>query len=303
MKFFSKKPRKRRTLMEKFIQIQTKASLYDGPFDNVVGWSAAGMSDVIVTENGKLVVVDGGYAEDGAPLVEYLKNKAGDGVPEIEMWIVTHPHGDHYGAMNAISKDPALLESINVKKVVYWFPMEFHGRGGKPGILENANKDMERICDAFGAEAYRPNRDDKITVDGMEFHFLYVPDDCSILNTANGNCNLCSLIFTVQGKNKKVMVTGDAFGRSLQMVAWRYYRSIKSDILQMPHHALCDAYNDDFYRYTDPEILLMPISVAGYRAMHSELYATSKGNIINKAVEDKAKDIYKAFEGTVEIEI
>ena len=69
----------------------------------------------------------------------------------------------------------------------------------------------------------------------------------------------------------------------------------------MPHHALCDAYCIDFYRFVDPQILLMPISTAGYRAMHSKLYEKSEGCIANLCIEAKSEKVYKAFEGTAEI--
>lgn len=51
--------------MEKLIQYATKASAYDGPFDSVVGWSAAGMGYIVKSENGKIIVIDGGHDEDG----------------------------------------------------------------------------------------------------------------------------------------------------------------------------------------------------------------------------------------------
>ena len=54
--------------MEKLIQYATKASYYDGPFDSVVGWSAAGMGYIVKSENGKIIVIDGGRDEDGYPL-------------------------------------------------------------------------------------------------------------------------------------------------------------------------------------------------------------------------------------------
>ena len=45
--------------MAKLIQLCTSASLYDGAFDNESGWSAAGMGDVIVTDNNRFIVIDG----------------------------------------------------------------------------------------------------------------------------------------------------------------------------------------------------------------------------------------------------
>ena len=37
----------------------------------------------------------------------------------------------------------------------------------------------------------------------------------------------------------------------MQITAWRYAGQLKCDIMQMPHHALCDAYCQDFLRFAD----------------------------------------------------
>lgn len=289
--------------MEKLIQYRTRESLYDGPFGGTAGWAAAGMGDVIVTENGKLIVVDGGCNNDAEDFLALLEAQANGKKPEVELWIITHPHGDHYGAIHTICKNPELVERVSVKQFVYWFPMEFCNKAGEAGVLAGANRDMEEICRVTGAEAHRPARDETFVIDGMELRFLYVPDDCSVLNTAGGNANHCSLIFSVQGKNKKAILTGDAYGRSMQITAWRYHRDLKCDILQMPHHALCDSFCMDFYRYTAPQTVLMPISIAGYRAMHDQTYETKEGCIANLFVEARAKEVYRAFDGTVELEL
>ena len=289
--------------MAKFIQYSTKESQYNGPFDSKVGWAAAGMGDLLVSGNGSLVVVDGGCNNDAESFIELLEKYSNGKKPVVELWIITHPHGDHYGAVNTISKNPDLASRIDVKKFMYWFPMEFCNREGQSGVLEYGNKDMEAVASVFGADIEKPYRDQKINIDDLELHFLYVPDDCSVLNTAGGNSNHCSLIFTVQGPEKKAIVTGDAYGRSMQITAWRYYHDLKCDIMQFPHHALADSYCKDFYRYVDAKTVFLPISIAGYRAMHSNMYANGEGGIANLVAEAKADVVYKAFDGTFEVEI
>ena len=287
--------------MARFIQYMTRDSLYDGPFDSKSGWPAAGMGDVIVTENGGLIVIDGGQANDAETLVELLEASAEGKTPEIEYWIITHPHHDHFGAVQQISKREELKNRINVKKFIYWFPDEFCNKDGEANVLRGANDEMSEICELMRAEKLQPARNDMLILDDVTVEFLYVPDDCSILNTSGGNFNFCSLIFTVNGKEKRAMVTGDAYGRSMQVTAWRYAKKLKCDILQMPHHALCDAYCVDFYKYVAPQTLLMPISSGAYRSMHSKTYDSLEGCIANLCVEAKAEKIYKAFEGTAEL--
>lgn len=286
--------------MEKLIQYRTKESLYDGPFNGKVGWHAAGMGYILVTENNHLIVIDGGNYNDTEEFLALLEQTAG-GKPVVDLWIITHAHGDHFGVIDGISKDPALRERLEVKKFLWRFPEEFiEGNGDTSNIKFNVM--MRRICDTFGAAAHAPELDEKLTVDGMELHFLYYTYDCRIVNNAF-NTNACSLIFTVQAKNKKMMFTGDAVTRNLHVVTWMYHKKLKCDILQLPHHALCDTGLLAFYKEVDAAIVLEPTCIAGDRAMHSELYCNSEKGRWTNWVEENAAKVYKSFQGTKEIEL
>ena len=286
--------------MEKLIQYRTRESLFDGPFGDGSPWHAAGMGYILVTEHGHLVVIDGGCPNDAEDFLSLLEQNA-DGKPVVDLWIITHPHGDHLGALQTICKTPELLSRLEIKKFVYYYPEEFTDAKGVHTNI-GANKDMESILALTGAERHHPALDEKITVDGMEFHFLYYTYDCRIINNTY-NCNACSLVFTVQAKNKKIMFTGDATTRNLQVVVWLYRKKLKCDILQMPHHALCDTGHLDFYKEVDAKTLLVPTCVAGDRSMHSEQYANHQKRGWNLWAEENADTVYKSFEGTVEIEL
>ena len=288
--------------MGKFIQYRTNDSLYDGPFGKEHGWPAAGLCDIVITDNGRLIVIDGGQPNDAEDLIKLLEEKAYGKKPIVDLWIITHPHLDHYGALQAICRSEKLASRISVKKLLWYFPTDFCNKAGDANILGYGNNDMEEICRITGAAIYKPSRNDIINIDDIEIHFLYVPDDCSFINTASGNANCVSLIFTVKGNSKSVMVTGDAHGRNMQITVWRYAKKLKCDILQLPHHACCDSYCSEFYYCVDPQIVLEPTSAACFKAMHTE-YFDFEGAKANRDVEEKAEMIYKAFEGTVELEI
>ena len=275
--------------MAKLIQYCTHASHYDGAFDSKVGWAAAGMGYLIVTDGGKLIAIDGGFAEDADDFLALMTKYTGDAVPTVDLWIITHPHGDHYCALKKLAETP---ERVRIKTIMYHFPEQFRDRNGN-GCM-GAIRDLEIIVAAFGADAKLPQVDEHIDVDGLDLHVLYTPTDCSILN----NPNQLSLIFTVQGPEKKLMITGDAYYRNMQIVVWRYDKLLKCDILQLPHHGLCDTGNMDFYKRVDAKTVLIPISVAGDRTMCSDMYGDSPK--VNRFAEDNAETVYKAFEGTVE---
>ncbi len=286
--------------MGKLVQFCTKASLYEGPFGGTAGWLAAGMGYILVTDNGKLCVVDGGKAEDADNFISLLKKYGGE-CPTVEMWILTHPHFDHIGVLDHISRAPELQDQLKIKELVYCFPESFIEKNGN--TPNNAmNRNMRRIMKKFGAVKHTPTLRETRDVDGMVFNFLYHPYDTVILNGI-GNCNFCSLVFTVQGKHKKVMFTGDAYARNLQVVEWLYRKQLACDILQMPHHGLCDTGHLEFYKSVNAKTLLIPTCIAGARAMHGELYADSENRGFNLWAEENAEKIYYSFDGTVELEI
>lgn len=285
--------------MARLVQYRTHASLYDGAFDSVVGWQAAGMGYLIRTDADSLIVIDGGNREDAEELIKLLEQYSSGKKPVVEKWIITHPHGDHYFALRDICKDPELCQRICVKELIYYFPNEFINNEGTH-ICAAALSDMDAIAKALGASVRRPCYNEKLYVDETEIHFIYVPDDCSIFK-GQQNANVCSLIFTIQAKDKKAMFTGDAFRRSLQITVWRFGKELRCDILQMPHHGLCDTGLVDFYKAVDAKTLLVPISIAGHRTMHSDMYGNDP--YANLWAEENADTVHNAFEGTVEINI
>ncbi len=295
--------------MAKFIQYSTKESQYNGPFDSKVGWAAPGMGDLIVTDNGKIIVIDGGCNNDAESLLSLIKKSSMDERPIIDLWIITHAHGDHDGALNAICKNSELSSQIIIKEILYYFPEDYVDWHGEFCNIE-PNKNMKTLLKLTGAKAHCPFIDEIIEIDGIKIQFVYVPYDVSIIQRAH-NTNMCSLIFTVEGKSKKVMVTGDAFERTMYVAAWRYGSKLKCDILQLPHHGFCDSGNEYFYKKVNAPIVLIPTSVAGDRAMHSDMYSgqndpnlwSVRGYNANLWAENNAQEVYKSFNGTFEFEI
>ena len=283
--------------MAKFIQIPTRASFYDGAFDGVVGWSAAGMGYIIVGENGKLTVIDGGDREDAQQIISLLQKYSGESVPTVDLWIITHSHLDHYGALLEIATNDALCRSLNIKKLLYYFPPEYRDHKDNFCNLAPIEK-MKEIGARTGALHHVPHTDESFELDGLKFHFIYVPEDCEPINR-HFNSNLCSLVFTVEC-NRKLMITGDAFKVNLGIIVKNNRGKLKCDILQLPHHALCDTGSEEFYREVDAKTVILPISIAGDRSMGTIYY---EQNVANRAAAESAERVIRAYDGVVELDI
>ena len=277
----------------KLVGFRTQASLYDGEFNSKVGWKAAGMGYIIKTKSGKLIAVDGGNTEDASSFYNLLKEYSETETVVVDYWILTHPHGDHCNALIGINNNALITNNLTVKNLVYYFPAEFKDKNG--GTCEYYIQTMESVASDLNANIITPKKDQKITLDDVTLEFLYTPTDYAELN----NTNQLSLIFTVKAAKKKAMITGDAFVPSLTKVANEYRDSLKCDILQMPHHFLCDTGHKPFYDFVGAEMVLLPTCISGYAAMVDPdgEYAGNARNKINIEAMTNAKYVYKAYDG------
>ena len=277
--------------MAKIIQYATEASFFDGPFGGGAPWSAAGMGYLIVADSGKLIAIDGGHEADCRAFAALIEKHGG----VVDTWILTHPHRDHYRALRGICLDEGLRSRVKVGKIVYRFPEAFRDDEGEP--ITYAYEHMDEIFAATGAERVIPEEGDEIRVDDLTVKILSVPSD-----TEPTNCspNALSLVFTVTGKSGRVVFTGDSYENCLSHVFDKYADCLKADVLQMPHHGLCDTGHRGFYDAVGARTLLIPISKAGHRCMRSGIYGNETDLVCE--MEDNAETVYLAYRGTCEIE-
>lgn len=240
--------------MGTLIQLCTEASRKDECFTKGV-WPAAGMGYVFVTDSGRLLVIDGGETErDAETLVSLLEEKS-DGHPTVDLWIISHAHGDHYGALEIVAKTPALRERLTVSKICACtdIPVSFP---------ENDQARIAAIPGLLGCTQVTPHAGDVLTVDNLEIRMLYTWEDDPKLADVT-SFNRLSLIFTVTGPEHRMMVIGDSTSTGPSVVRDRTDPTLlKSDFLQLAHHGL-DGGNIGFYRLVDPSAVLIPCSLGG----------------------------------------
>lgn len=276
--------------MGNLIQLCTEASRKDEPF--IKGsWPAAGMGYVFVTDRGKLLVIDGGETEgDAEALVSLLERKSG-GHPVVELWILTHAHSDHYGALEAIARTPALRERLTVSTLCACtdIPVPFPVR------------DQARIAaipELLGCKQVTPHAGDVLAVDDLEIRILYTWENDPKLEDAK-SFNRLSLIFTVTGPAHRAMFVGDSTPIGPTVVRDSAEPALlKSDFLQLAHHGL-DGGNIEFYRLVDPTTVLIPCSLGGAKFIK----APETGcNYFNRYIQERALSVVCACMGNTEME-
>lgn len=250
------------------------------------------MGYVFVTPGGRFLVVDGGEtAGDAEALLALLEERSGGKKPEVALWVITHAHGDHYGAVNRISQSPELRERVKVDRMCFTadIPVSF---------TEGDQAQLNEIPGRFGCPLTTPQAGDVLTADNLEIRILYTWRDDPALEEAN-SFNRLSLIFTVTSPEHRIMFIGDSTGVGPRVVRDRTAPELlKSDFLQLAHHGL-DGGNIGFYNMVAPTVVLIPCSLGGAKFIK----APETGcNYNNRYIQERALSVICACMGPVTME-
>lgn len=216
-----------------------------------------GESFVITLEDGRYIIIDGGYNYDAVNMYKFLKdnNKRTDGKIHIAAWILSHAHGDHYGCFSQFTSDYG--KEVKVDYLIATPGVSTMYKNGYDDFLE---KNLARIAEeTFGCEVIRPHTGNTLTFCNVEFQFLYTAEDYGIAQgfgtiTSENNA---SLVFRMTVNGQTVLFTNDAEKRVSEMLCDTYGEALKSDVFQMNHHGaggcikqLCEYVNPDFSLWT-----------------------------------------------------
>jgi beta-lactamase superfamily II metal-dependent hydrolase len=218
-----------------------------------------GNSYVLVTENGKVIVMDGGVPEE-APFLRGFIAALGN---EVETWFVSHPHGDHVGALTKILQAPnwvtnrphpeysqtpeqilALQKKLVIKNICH---SEF-----SPEYLKTEGVDAAKTADDFYQALHSSgipvnnltSPGAKFDIDGVHFKILTVTNETFKTNTYNN----ASMVIRVWDKEKSVLFTGDLGREGGDLLLNSPFRKdLDCDYLQMAHHGQ-NGVSKDFYR-------------------------------------------------------
>ena len=207
-------------------------------------------SFIITTDDGKVIVVDGGFVTETGYFIRCLKQIAGSETPHIDAWFLTHPHNDHCEVFLNIAKRHN--RKVAFDKVYLNFPdADYYD-----GIDRWASRVLKRyysLLPSFAEKVHVVNTGNEIDVGSAHITVLYSIDK------SFSECNEGSLIFRMDLGNKSILFTGDAGVKAGNKVLSDpgYLKLLKCDICKMSHHGQsgCDK---AFYEAVSPEICLWP---------------------------------------------
>jgi len=205
-----------------------------------------GNSYIIKTDGGKVIVMDGGLAGDESHLRDLLMNTYGG---TVDQWWLTHPHGDHAGAMLAILKAP---KGITVKEVYYSRFTDALLATESGSANQYARPLYELLDKSTTIKSYDLQTVGGLyEIDGILIKVLGVSNP-ELLTTEESTSpyNNSSIILRIWDKDKSFLFLGDAqqeCGDKLLTKNSRFFRYLTVDYVQVAHHGQ-QGVKESFYK-------------------------------------------------------
>lgn len=191
-----------------------------------------GMSYVIILEDGRFIIMDGGYRQDAARLYKFLSdnNKRADGRIVIAAWYMSHSHGDHHGCFNEFTK--LYADQVTLQ---YWIgnpgqAWMFTG-GYSSWLTDSAPEELKAYGDV---KWIRPHTGQKVRFCDVTLEFLYTLEDYIPANLTNMNDS--STVTRMHVKGQTVLFMGDCEKTASAVICHQQGQGLKSDFVQVNHH-------------------------------------------------------------------
>lgn len=197
-----------------------------------------GDSTLLVTPNGKTVLIDGGKESEADQLVQHLTDI---GIQTIDLMVATHPDADHIGGLVPV------LEQFEVKKVV---------DSGKSHTTQTymdylALIDQKNIPFEIAKEGSFLNVDSAVIIE--------------VLNALeeSSDTNDSSVVLKVSYKESDFLLTGDADAEiEAEMMAEGY--NLDSEVLKVGHHGSDTSTSQAFLEAVNPIIAAVSVGDNSY---------------------------------------
>ena len=241
--------------------ITTEGEKSSPPHDAILGGATLTMfnsqsesqmlSIILQTSQGSLIVVDGGLGADGDYLRSQIQARGG----HVAAWLITHPHGDHAGALYKILQDEAAgyASGITIDGIYYSFAAPEWYTVHDPSEVTMAHSIIGTFAGLPGTMLHQVTRGQTIQVDDVT---IQVMNDRYELGSDKGNN--AGIVYKAYVNGKSILFLGDmAEEGGNRLLAEVGAEGLKSDIVQMAHHGQ-NGVSEAVYQAISPSICLWP---------------------------------------------
>ncbi len=257
----------------------------------IVG-SSVGMCYIITLEDGSFIIFDGGAqgSMDMAKKIwttlnaryemifgEKPQDKDGKRI-HIAAWVITHSHGDHYGAPTSFWATYSSNKTWEMDYLIGNYP-------SASAVNYVANSDILRMadivdyCQSNGFEFLKVHAGQKYYFANLEIEVLTTYEDLAPARIKNQNDTSTVLRFTSQattdgktpvGAPNTSIWLGDANNQQSRYLCAMYGDYLKSDMVQVGHHGNIGC-ETDLYDSIKAEVVWFPNSLGSFRSYVHEL--------------------------------
>lgn len=242
---------------------------------------AVGMGYVIMLEDGRFVLFDGGSETGGSSdrlwqILSNLHEKASGAAPSpqnpvrIAAWFLTHSHNDHYAAPKAFLTKYGKTGMLRMEYLFGNYPsmISVHNAFGKDSFLTNNASSLPSMVQG-GGKFVRIHTGDKFYFANLEIEVLCTQEDLNPLRMEIFNDTSSIVRFTMRAtdeegnrvENREAVTTsvwtGDAFVYGSRFCSAMYGSYLESDMVQLAHHGNIGC-ESPFYAFIRPTTVWFP---------------------------------------------
>ena len=257
-----------------------------------------GQGYIFQLPDGRFIIQDGGYKGEDR-VYKALKQLKPEGEIVIAAWFISHPHSDHYPAFIDFIKAHGKDKTIVLERVINnYINDEMYNINGTAGV-DNSGAAVKEFYSA--AKQYIPDvpiikahTGQVLTFGSVAIEVLYTPED--MIPAPIKNINGTSFVFRIiTGDGQTFMMLADTYvdSANIMIKVWGDY--LRSDIMQMAHHAIWPA-NSDLYNCIKAETILY---TAALKNLKNYLFRNSSNAgyvAVNETALSYAKDIYLSID-------
>ncbi|HBN09337.1 MAG TPA: hypothetical protein DD435_12050 [Cyanobacteria bacterium UBA8530] len=196
-----------------------------------------GDCELIKTPNGQTILVDAGPA-DSFPAVEQALRA--NHVQTIDLFVITHPHADHYG-------DSKLLSDFRVKEI--WDSGAPSASRNFLRLLQTAKKQKARY--------WQPSPGTTRMIDGCRIEV--VAPTRPLLKDTRSDVNNSSIAFRLSYGKNSFFFPGDAELEAWEKMFAHYPDKLRSDVLKVAHHGSRNATNSGVLVHVRPKVAVIGV--------------------------------------------
>jgi len=207
------------------------------------------MSFLLQTNQGEVIVIDGGLDQDADHLAQAIQAMGG----RVSAWLITHPHRDHVGALtNLLNRDPVPVQIDHI--YCSFLTREQYEKGDHMGRMSDYDNLMAAFSRVPSEKLHLSlTKGQKIKADNAEITVMNEP-----FYTDYNTFNNSSIAYRIDINGKRLMFLGDmGWEPGTRLIRMWDYKELKSDVVQMAHHGQ-DGVEENLYQVLHPEICFWP---------------------------------------------